>query len=400
MKILVINCGSSSLKYRIYNVDDGFEVLAKGLVERIGLAGSKITHEPAGKDKVVIERDLADHKAAMETIEPILTNSDYGVLDSITEINGIGHRVVHGGEVFSHSVMVDSENIKQMKDLSKFAPLHNPPNITGIESCMEMLDVPNVAVFDTAIHQSMPKKAYMYGLPLKYYKEDGIRRYGFHGTSHDYISRQAAKELGKPLEECKIIVCHLGNGSSITAFKNGKVMDTSMGLTPLQGLIMGTRCGDVDAAAILWIMQEYNISPEKMDSILNKESGLLAIGGSSDLRDVYSFAEKGDKDAETAVEMLVYQIQKYIGSYLASMDGADAIVFTAGIGENNILIRQRVLENFGYAGVKIDKQKNENKETIFSTDDSKIKAMVIPTDEEYMIAKDTCVLIAEDKGCC
>jgi acetate kinase len=393
MKILVINSGSSSLKYQLFNVEGSIDILAKGLVERIGLEGSKITHQPTGKEKVVIEKDLADHKSAMENIEPLLTNSDYGVVSDMSEINGIGHRVVHGGEIFNHSVIITKEMIEQMKELSKFAPLHNPPNILGIETCMSLMNVPNVAVFDTAVHQSMPKKAYMYGLPLKYYKEDGIRKYGFHGTSHDYVSREAAKALGKPLSECRIIVCHLGNGSSITAFKDGKVVDTSMGLTPLEGLVMGTRCGDIDPAAVLWIMSEYNISPKEMDDILNKKSGLLALGGSSDLRDVLVSADAGDEDAKAAVEILIYRIQKYIGSYLASLNGADAVVFTAGIGENNVFIRERVLENFEYAGIKIDKARNENRETIFSTDDSKIKAMMVPTDEEYMIAKDTYTLL-------
>ncbi len=393
MKILVINSGSSSLKYQVVDFSEKFDVLAKGLVERIGLPGSKITHKASSKDTVIIEHDLPDHTAAMQQIEPILTNADYGVLSSMSEIGGIGHRVVHGGEFFNHSVIITNEMIVKMKELSKFAPLHNPPNILGIESCMKLMSVPNVAVFDTAVHQSMPKKAYMYGLPLKYYKEDGIRKYGFHGTSHDYVSRKTAKILGKPLSECKIIVCHLGNGSSITAFKDGRVVDTSMGLTPLEGLVMGTRCGDIDPAAILWIMGEYNMSPKEMDDMLNKKSGLLALGGSSDLRDVLTFADKGNEDAKAAVDILIYRIQKYIGSYLAAMDGADAIVFTAGIGENNAFIRERVLEVFSFAGLKVDKKKNDNKETIFSTDDSKINAMMVPTDEEYMIAKDTYSLI-------
>ena len=393
MKILVINCGSSSLKYQLFNIEEKFEILAKGLVERIGLEGSKITHQPIGKDKIVIEKDLADHKAAMENIEPILTDAEHGVIKDISEINGIGHRVLHGAEIFKKSVTITDEVLTQIKKLVKFGPLHMPPNITGIEICQQLLNVPNVAVFDTAVHQTMPKKAYMYGLPLKYYKNDGIRKYGFHGTSHDYVSRETAKVLGKPLEDCKIIVCHLGNGSSITAFKDGKVADTSMGLTPLEGLVMGTRCGDIDPAAVLWIMDEYNISPKDMDDMLNKKSGLLALGGSSDLRDVLASAQKGDKDADAAVEILIYRIQKYIGSYLASLNGADAVVFTAGIGENNSFIRERVLECFEFAGIKVDKQKNEAKETIFSTEDSTIKAVMLPTDEEYMIAKDTYSLI-------
>ena len=393
MKILVINSGSSSLKYQLFNVDGKFEMLAKGLVERIGLDGSKITHQPTGKDKVVIEKDLANHKEAMENIEPILTDSNYGVIKEISEINGVGHRVLHGAEMFTKPVLVTDETMSEIKKLVKFGPLHMPANITGIEICQQLLDVPNVAVFDTAVHQSMPKKAYRYGIPLKYYKEDGIRKYGFHGTSHDYVSVEAAKVLGKPLSECKIITCHLGNGSSITAFENGKVVDTSMGLTPLEGLIMGTRCGDIDPAAVLSIMQTHNIPADKMDSILNKESGLQGLAGSSDLRDVMAMADKGDEDAKTAVEMLVYRIQKYVGSYLATLNGADAIVFTAGIGENNVHIRADILAQFEFAGIKVDAKKNEAKETIFSTDDSKIKALLIPTDEELMIAMDTYELI-------
>ena len=393
MKILVINSGSSSLKYQLFNVDGKFEMLAKGLVERIGLDGSKITHQPTGKDKVVIEKDLANHKEAMENIEPILTDSNYGVIKEISEINGVGHRVLHGAEMFTKPVLVTDETMSEIKKLVKFGPLHMPANITGIEICQQLLDVPNVAVFDTAVHQSMPKKAYLYGIPLKYYKEDGIRKYGFHGTSHDYVSVEAAKVLGKPLSECKIITCHLGNGSSITAFENGKVVDTSMGLTPLEGLIMGTRCGDIDPAAVLSIMQTHNIPADKMDSILNKESGLQGLAGSSDLRDVMAMADKGDEDAKTAVEMLVYRIQKYVGSYLATLNGADAIVFTAGIGENNVHIRADILAQFEFAGIKDEATKNEAKDTIFSTDDSKIKALLIPTDEELMIAMDTYELI-------
>ncbi|MGE4286440.1 MAG: acetate/propionate family kinase [Phycisphaerae bacterium] len=397
MNILVINCGSSSLKYQVFHVTGGkFNLLAKGSAERIGIDGSEIKHQPTGKDGCVITAPLKDHKEAMLAIEPLLTDEKVGVLSSVSEINGIGHRVVHGGEVFKSSVIIDDAAIEAIDELSKFAPLHNPANLTGIYTCRQLIDTPNVAVFDTAVHQTMPAKAYMYGLPIEYYKEDGIRKYGFHGTSHEYVSREAAKVLGKPYEECRIITCHLGNGSSITAFENGKVIDTSMGLTPLEGLIMGTRCGDIDPAAVLSIMQNHNITASDMDTILNKKSGLLGLTGTSDLRDIIEMAKNGNDDARLAVDMLIYRIQKYIGSYLAALNGADAIVFTAGIGENNPMIRSRAMQAFAFAGVEVDETKNQAKDVIFSTADSKIAAMLIPTNEELMIAMDTYKLIISE----
>lgn len=394
MKILVINCGSSSLKYQLFKVNGGYKLLAKGLVERIGLAGSLIKHTTIGKDPVSFEIDLPDHKVAMDNIEPILTNPEYGVLGDISEIDGVGHRVVHGGEVFKSSAIIDNVNIEKLRELIEFAPLHNPPNITGIESCQQSLPgVPNVAVFDTAIHQSMPPKAYMYALPIEYYKKDGIRRYGFHGTSHEFVSLEAANVLGKPLDEIKLITCHLGNGSSITAFDKGKVIDTSMGLTPLEGLLMGTRCGDLDPAIVLTLMNKYNFSPKEMDNILNKESGLKGLTGNPDMRDVLELAEEGNEDAKIAVEVFVYRIQKYIGSYTAALGGVDAIIFTAGIGENNPYLRERIIANFEYLGVKVDSAKNDNNEVVFSTPDSTVTALMISTNEELMIAKETYELI-------
>ncbi len=394
MKILVINCGSSSIKYQIFKVNGEYELLAKGLVERIGLKNSLIKHTTVGKETVTFETDLPDHKTAMDNIEPILTNPEYGVLSDISEIDGVGHRVVHGGEVFKGSVVIDDDSLDKIRDLIPFAPLHNPPNIIGIESCQQALPgVPNVAVFDTAIHQTMPPKAYMYALPIDYYKKDGIRRYGFHGTSHEYVSAKAAEVLGKKLEDIKVITCHLGNGSSITAFDKGKVVDTSMGLTPLEGLLMGTRSGDLDPAIVLTIMKKYNLSPEEMDDILNKKSGLKGLTGKADMRDVLALAKDGDRDAEIAVEVFVYRIQKYIGAYTAALSGVDAIVFTAGIGENNPYLRERILSNFGYLGLSVDSKKNDANEITISTEDSKVAALLISTNEELMIAKDTYELI-------
>ena len=395
MKILVINCGSSSIKYQVFNINDHYELLAKGLVERIGLKGSVITHSPTGKDKVVIEKDLADHKAAMQTIEPILTHPQYGVVSDISEIQGVGHRVLHGAEIFKSSVIVTEEVFGTIRSLVDFGPLHMPANIIGIETCQQLLPgVPNVAVFDTAVHQSMPPKSYLYALPIEYYKNDRIRRYGFHGTSHDFVSQEAASILGKPLDQVKIITCHIGNGSSITAFKDGKVIDTSMGLTPQEGVIMGTRCGDIDSAAVLAIMDKYGISPKEMDDILNKKSGLLGLTGHADMRDVLKLADQGNTDAQIAIEMFTHRIQKYIGAYAAVLNGVDAVVFTAGIGENNSLLREKILANFDYLGIKLDKQRNDSHQTFITTDDSKVAVLMIRTNEELMIAKDTYKLIS------
>jgi len=324
----------------------------------------------------------------------VLTNSEQGVIESIDEIDGVGHRVVHGGELFKHSVIITQEILEQVRSMSEFAPLHNPANITGIETCQELMPkVPNIAVFDTAIHQTMPAKAYVYAMPIEYYEKDHIRKYGFHGTSHGFVSTEAARIAGKDFEKIKIITCHLGNGGSITAFKNGEVLDTSMGLTPLEGLVMGTRCGDVDAAAVLAVMSKYNLSPKEMDKILNKKSGLKGLTDKADMRDVMTLMEAGDKHAKLAFEMFIYRVQKYIGAYAAVLNGVDIIVFTGGIGENCIRIRAEILSCFEFMGLKIDKEKNDKNETVFSTDDSDVTAMMVETNEELMIAKDTLELI-------
>jgi acetate kinase len=397
MIILVINCGSSSIKYQVFNIEaDNYSLLAKGIAERIGENGSFIKHTKTGDETVRIEKHLENHKETMQAIQPLLTDPVHGVIKGMNEIEGIGHRVVQGGEKFTASTIINDEVLETIRDMSKFAPLHNPHNVTGIVSCQQVLpDTPNVAVFDTAIHQTMPPKAYMYAIPLKYYKEGGIRRYGFHGTSHGYVSKEAAKVLGKPLEECKIITCHIGNGGSITAFDHGKVVDTSMGLTPLEGIVMGTRCGDIDPAAVLYLQDHYGLTAKQTDDILNKESGLKGLTGTPDMRDVLKMAKTGNQDAVNALAIYRYRIRKYIGAYLAALNGADAIVFTAGVGENNDTLRFDILNNMEYCGIKIDRDRNLAAETVISADDSKIKIMVIPTNEELVIARDTYRILSE-----
>jgi acetate kinase len=397
MIILVINCGSSSIKYQVFNIEaDNYSLLAKGIAERIGENGSFIKHTKTGDETVRIEKHLENHKETMQAIQPLLTDPVHGVIKGMNEIEGIGHRVVQGGEKFTASTIINDEVLETIRDMSKFAPLHNPHNVTGIVSCQQVLpDTPNVAVFDTAIHQTMPPKAYMYAIPLKYYKEGGIRRYGFHGTSHGYVSKEAAKVLGKPLEECKIITCHIGNGGSITAFDHGKVVDTSMGLTPLEGIVMGTRCGDIDPAAVLYLQDHYGLTAKQTDDILNKESGLKGLTGTPDMRDVLKMAKTGNQDAVNALAIYRYRIRKYIGAYLAALNGADAIVFTAGVGENNDTLRFDILNNMEYCGIKIDRDRNLAAETVISADDSKIKIMVIPTNEELVIARDTYRILLE-----
>ncbi|MBI9018144.1 MAG: acetate kinase [Phycisphaerae bacterium] len=394
MKILVINCGSSSIKYQLFEIkNNDFVLLAKGLVDRIGESGSGINHKPANADSIAIKYDLADHKAAMELIVSTLTHPEHGVISDLSEINGVGHRVVHGGEEFSSSVLITEDVIKGIVDRYDLAPLHNPPNVTGIQACKALGDIPNVAVFDTAIHQTIPPKAYMYAIPLEFYKKYGIRKYGFHGTSHGYVSKKAAELLGKPFEELKIITCHVGNGGSIAAFADGKCQDTSMGMTPLEGIVMGTRCGDLDPAVVLYMMRALKMTADEIDNLLNKKSGMLGLTGYSDMRDVNRLAEAGDENAQTALDMFCYQIQKYIGAYVSTINGVDAIVFTAGVGENDQLVRAKVLENFSYLGLKIDHDRNDKNETILSTDDSKVTAMMIPTNEELVIAQEAYSII-------
>ena len=392
MKILVINCGSSSLKYQLYNMDNN-EVLAKGLVERIGIEGSNLQHTPAGKDKVVFEHPLADHNEAISLVMSKLTDKEVGVIADLSEIDGIGHRVLHGSKYFANSVIVD-ENVKEtIRSCFDLGPLHMPPNLMGIEACEKLMPgKPNIAVFDTAFHQTMPPKAYMYALPYEYYEKHDVRRYGFHGTSHKFVTKRAIEMLGGKAEGTKIITCHLGNGSSIAAVKDGKVIDTTMGLTPLAGFEMGTRCGDIDPAIVPYLMKKENLTADEIDTVMNKKSGILGVTGrSSDFRDVEAGMNEGDERCKLALDMFRYQIAKFIGAYYVALGGCDAIVFTAGIGENNSGHRAAICEYLECLGLKIDAEKNNQrgKELDFAAEDSKIRAFLIPTNEELMIAQDT-----------
>lgn len=396
MNILVINCGSSSLKYQL--IDSNTEaVLAKGLCERIGIDGSLLTHTPAGKDKVKFETPMPNHTVAIKLVIDALTNAEHGVIKSLDEIGAVGHRVVHGGEKFSTSVVVTDEVIKAIEEVSDLAPLHNPANLIGIRSCQEIMpNVPMVVVFDTAFHQTMPEKAYLYGLPYEYYEKYKVRRYGFHGTSHDYVSNRAAEMLGKKREDLKIIVCHLGNGASISAVDHGKCIDTSMGLTPLEGLIMGTRSGDIDPAICDFICQKEGISAAEMNNILNKKSGVYGMTGiSSDFRDIENAEAEGNPRAKAALDAFHYKVAKYIGSYVAAMNGVDIIAFTAGIGENNAIGRAIISEYLGYLGTEIDAEKNNirGEERIISKEGSKVALMCVPTNEELAIARQTVALV-------
>lgn len=401
MNILVINCGSSSLKYQLID-SESEKVLAKGLCERIGIDGSAITHQPAGGDKVTTEVPMPDHTEAVKYVIEKLTDPEVGVVKSLDEIGAVGHRIVHGGEKFASSVVIDDEVLKAVEECNDLAPLHNPANLIGINSCKKIMPgVPMVAVFDTAFHQTMPKKAYLYGLPYEYYENYKIRRYGFHGTSHDFVSNRVAEILGKKREDLKIIVCHLGNGASVSAVKNGQCVDTSMGLTPLEGLIMGTRSGDLDPAIISFISQKENLSAEEVINICNKKSGVLGLsdGLSSDFRDLGNAAEEGNEKAKTALETWSYRVAKYVGAYVAAMNGVDVIAFTAGVGENNFMAREMVCEYLGYLGVTIDKEANKirGEEITISTPDSKTTVMVVPTNEELAIARETLRLVNREK---
>ena len=392
MKVLVVNCGSSSLKYQLFEMDDE-SVLAKGLVERIGLEGSVLTHEPTGKDKVKINADIKNHTIAIGLVLAALVDAGHGVISSMKEIDAIGHRGVHAGEKFSDSVLVTPGVIAAIEECSEMAPLHNPPNIAGINACTELMPgVPQVAVFDTAFHQTMPKKAYMYALPYEAYEKYGIRRYGFHGTSHKYVSQRVAEIMGQDAKHLKVITCHLGNGSSVAAIENGKCIDTSMGFTPLEGLVMGTRCGNIDPAIIPFLMKKENMTMEQIDTYINKKSGVLGISGvSSDFRDIEKAAEGGNERAQLALDMFIYEVVKYIGSYAAAMNGVDAIVFTAGVGENAIDMRAKITDGVEYLGTKIDNEKNNvrGKEREISALGSKVRVFIIPTNEELVIARDT-----------
>ena len=396
MNILVINCGSSSLKYQLIDMDRK-EVLAKGLAERIGIEGGRVKYEATGKDEIVIEEMLADHKAALKIVLDSLKHEEYGAVKSLDEIDAVGHRVVHGGEAFAESVIIDEKVMQAINDNVEIAPLHNPPNIIGIEACKEIMgDVPMVAVFDTAFHQSIPELNYIYALPYEYYENYKVRRYGFHGTSHQYITERAAEMLGKSLNEVNLITCHLGNGSSISAVKGGKCFDTSMGFTPLEGLAMGTRSGDLDPAIIPFIMDKEKLSTEEMSNVLNKKSGVLGVSGvSSDFRDLEEAAEKGNHRAQLALDIFENRVRKYIGAYLTEMDHCDGIILTAGVGENSITTRERVVDGLKSLGVEIDKEKNNmrGKEAVVSTDASSIPVLVIPTNEELKIAMETAKLV-------
>ena len=397
MKILVINAGSSSLKYQLIDMDNE-NLLAKGICEQIGDANATFTHKvPSDNSKTIKSKPhlMADHGAAIQLVLDTLVSKENGVIDSMDEIGAVGHRVLHGAEKFSDSVLVTDEVKATIKECFKFGPLHNPANLKGIEACEKIMDVPQIAVFDTGFHQTMPDYAYMYALPYEYYEKDGIRKYGFHGTSHRYVSGRCIELLGGKAEGTKIITCHLGNGSSISAVKDGKCFDTTMGLTPLEGIIMGTRCGSIDPAIVPTIMKAHNLTPDEMDSLMNKKSGMLGLAGTSDNRTIENMAKEGNERAKLVESMLCHQLTKYIGGFAAAMGGIDAIVFTGGIGENNPQYRTRVAEKIQFLGTAINEDANKlrGEEIEISTPDSKVKMFVIPTNEELVIARDTLEIV-------
>ncbi len=395
MKILVINSGSSSLKYQLIDMD-GEKVLAKGVCERIGIDG-RLKHQDINSDEIILDIEMDNHAVAFQIVIDKLTNPSSGVIKSTSEIGAVGHRYVNGGEKFSEIVLSNDEIVAQLEQSIEFAPLHNPAHITGIKACKEVMgDVPQCIVFDTAFHRTMPKHAFLYPLPFEYYKKYGIRRYGFHGTSHRFVSEKAAKFLGKKPEELKMVTCHLGNGSSLCAVDGGRCVDTSMGFTPLAGFMMGTRCGDVDPSVVTYIMKKENLSPDEMSDLMNKKSGALGISGiSSDFRDLDEAAAKGSERAKLALDMFVYGVKKFIGAYAAAMGGLDCIVFTAGIGENNCALRKRICEGLEFLGVEIDNERNKKRgeRCEISTDSSKVRVLVVPTNEELMIARETQELV-------
>lgn len=396
MKVLVINCGSSSLKYQMIDSETE-QVLAKGLCERIAIEGSMLTHQPAGKDKIKKELDMPDHTAAVQFVLEALTDSENGCINSMEEIDAVGHRIVHGGEKFSGSVVLTDEVIEAISECNELAPLHNPANLIGIRSISKLLPkVPQVGVFDTAFHQTMPKKAFLYGLPYEYYENYKVRRYGFHGTSHDFVSNRVAEIMGKDRKDLKIIVCHLGNGASISAVKNGECIDTSMGLTPLEGLIMGTRSGDMDPAIVDYIAEKEGVTSKEITAVLNKKSGVLGLSKlSSDFRDLAQAAAEGNELAATALEAYAYRVGKYIGSYVAAMGGVDVIAFTAGVGENNAEARALIGQYLSFLGTTIDPEKNKirGEEVILSKEGDPVTVMIVPTNEELAIARETVKLV-------
>ena len=395
MNVLVINCGSSSLKYQLINSDTE-DVLAKGLCERIGIDG-RLVYQKAGCDKEITEAAMPTHKEAIQMVLDALVNDKTGAIKSLSEVNAVGHRIVHGGEKFASSVVITDEVLEAVAQCNDLAPLHNPANLIGINACKELMPgVPMVAVFDTAFHQTMSEKAYLYGLPYEYYENYKVRRYGFHGTSHSFVSKETARFLGMDLENSKIIVCHLGNGASISAVKDGKCVDTSMGLTPLEGLVMGTRSGDIDPAIMEYIAKKENLDIAGVMNVLNKKSGLEGISGlSSDFRDLTAGAKEGNKRAIAAIEVFCYRVAKYVGSYVAAMNGVDAIAFTAGIGENVGLVREKVCSYLGYLGITLDAEANAKSgdNCVISAADSKVKVAVIPTNEELAICRETVALV-------
>ncbi|HKL37768.1 MAG TPA: acetate kinase [Bacteroidales bacterium] len=401
MKIIVLNCGSSSIKYQLFEMP-AQKVLAKGIVEKIGLKGAGIKHKRDDGTELKLEGEILDHQQGIEYLLGILSDDKYGSVKDLKEIDSVGHRVVHAGEKFNGSVKITSDVIAALEETIELAPLHNPPNLEGIYACQNLLPgVPMAGVFDTAFHQTMEPHVYLYGIPYSLYEKYGIRRYGFHGTSHRYVSERAAELLNLDLNNSKLITCHLGNGASVTAVQNGKSVDTSMGLTPLEGLIMGTRSGDLDVGALLAIADKEELSINVSNKLLNKHAGMLGVSGvSSDMREIEEAAEEGSRRAELALKMYDYRVKKYIGSYMASMNGADAIVFTGGIGENADTTRRGVLQGLDYLGIKLDPQKNDGlrgKEQVISTDDSKVKVIVVPTNEELVIASDTYEIVTGEK---
>ena len=392
MKILVINCGSSSLKYQLLNMDDE-AVLARGLIERIGLEESGLTYQRQGFDEITLDAPVADHSAGIKLVLHVLQDRGQGVISSLAEIDAVGHRVVHGGEQFARPVLISPAVKEALKACYDLAPLHNPPNMTGIEACEELMPgIPQVAVFDTAFHLTMPPHVFLYGLPYEVYKKYGIRKYGFHGTSHKFVAGRAAVLLGRPLAELKLITCHLGNGSSVAAVKGGLSMDTSMGFTPLEGLVMGTRCGDLDPAVIPYLMRKEGLTAAQMDTYLNKESGMYGISGlSSDFRDLEEASQAGHERAALALDIYAYRVRRYIGAYVAAMNGVDAVVLTAGLAENSVRMRQRIISGLECLGMHIDPQRNKvvGKEAEISPANSPVKIFVIPTNEELVIARET-----------
>lgn len=396
MKILVINCGSSSLKYQVLDMN-GEILLAKGLVERIGMDGSVITHEKIGMDKVRNETPMESHKEAIQLVLDAIIDPEHGVVKDMSEIGAVGHRVVHAGEKYASSVLIDDDVIQALEECVELAPLHNPPNLLGIAACQELMpNTPMVGVFDTAFHQTMPPESYIYAIPYEYYQKHKIRRYGFHGTSHKYVSHRAADIMNCNLDDLKIITCHLGNGASVSAIKRGVCIDTSMGFTPLEGLVMGTRCGDIDPAIVTYIREKEHLDQGVANEILNTKSGVLGISGvSSDFRDLEEAAEEGNERAQLAIKVFAHKVRFYIGAYIAEMNGVDAIVFTAGVGENDIAMRDIICNDLGNLGIKLDlvKNKTRGKEAIISRDDSRVKIILIPTDEELMIARDTLEIV-------